>query len=226
MVFWALSYTSQVKLARGLERRLEQLVDGLAAKVFRGRVHPLELAARLIREADLALADGPAGPVAPNRFDVSLGGETAADADPRPAETVLAEAVAETAIERGWRLEGPVEVDIVITPGEKAIVVKTSVARGRLDPWAFLDPNEGTSLIVRPNRAIIGRSATSDVHIPSEDVSRHHALIWREAGRTWVADLESSNGTHLNGHLLEKPTELFPGDAVAFGDVSFKYRVA
>ena len=42
-------------LARGIERRLERLVDGLAARLFRGRIHPVELGALLIREADLAM---------------------------------------------------------------------------------------------------------------------------------------------------------------------------
>ncbi len=215
-----------MKLARGLERRLEALVDGIAAKLFRGRVHPLELAARLIREADLAVSDGPAGPVAPNRFQVRLGGETAAEADPRPAETVLAEAVAETAVERGWRLEGPAVVEIEITPGEGGVKVEASVEHGPLEPWAYLDPQEGDPLAVRPNRAIIGRSSSGDVHVPADDVSRTHALLWREAGRIWLADLESSNGTRLNGHPIDRPTEVFAGDAIALGDASFRLRTA
>jgi hypothetical protein len=215
-----------MKLARGLERRLEALVDGIAAKLFRGRIHPLELAARLIREADLALADGPAGPVAPNRFRVAIGGETAADADPRPAETVLAETITETAIERGWRLEGPVDVEIVVAPGETGVRVEATVERGVGEAWAFFDPAEGEPLIVRPNRAIIGRSASGDVHVAADDVSRHHALVWREAGRIWLADLGSSNGTRINGHLIDRPTEVFSGDTIAVGEASFRFRVA
>lgn len=201
-------------------------MDGIAAKLFRGRIHPLELAAKLIREADLVLADGPAGPVAPNRFRVAIGGETAADADPRPAETVLAETITETAIERGWRLEGPVEVEILVTPGETGVRVEASVQHGTSEPWAFLDLPTGEALAIRPNRAIIGRSASGDVHIASDHVSRQHALVWREAGRIWLADLGSSNGTRLNGQPIDRPTELFAGDAVALGEASFRFRAA
>jgi hypothetical protein len=62
----------RVSLARGLEQRLERLIDGIAARLFRGRMHPVELGTRLVREADLALRTGPAGPVAPNDFEVAL----------------------------------------------------------------------------------------------------------------------------------------------------------
>ena len=216
----------RVKLARGLERRLEQLVDGIASTLFRGKVHPLELAARLIREADLAVTDGPGGPVAPNVFRVELGGETSADTDPAPAEVVLAEAVVETSLERGWRLEGPVSVSITVVPDERGVSVSTAVEPGPLEPWARLEPASDDPIPVRPNRAVVGRSGSSDVHLPDDDVSRTHALLWQEADRMWIADLESSNGTRLNGHLLAEPTELRDGDAVAFGDRSFRFRVA
>ena len=62
-------------LARGLERRLERLVDGLAAHLFRGRIHPVELGTRIVREADRGVFETHAGPGAPNAFVVTLGGE-------------------------------------------------------------------------------------------------------------------------------------------------------
>ncbi len=57
-------------LARNLERRLERLADGISAAVFRGRMHPVDLANRLVRQADLLVVDEPGGPRIPNRFDV------------------------------------------------------------------------------------------------------------------------------------------------------------
>ena len=50
------SYNPHMGLARNLERRLEKLVDGLSATVFRGRMHPVDLANRLVRQA--AVSDG------------------------------------------------------------------------------------------------------------------------------------------------------------------------
>ena len=59
-------------LARELEKRLERLVDGVSGAIFRGRVHPVDLGTRIIREADLSMTEGPAGPVVPNEFFLAL----------------------------------------------------------------------------------------------------------------------------------------------------------
>ena len=39
-------------LARELERRLERLVDGATAAVFRGRMHPVDMAEHLVRPVE------------------------------------------------------------------------------------------------------------------------------------------------------------------------------
>ena len=39
-------------LARELERRLERLVDGATAAVFRGKMHPVDMAEHLVRQVD------------------------------------------------------------------------------------------------------------------------------------------------------------------------------
>jgi hypothetical protein len=45
----------------------------------------------------------------------------------------------------------------------------------------------------------IGREATNDVELGDERVSRHHAVLWAEAGIWHVRDLDSANGTFI-GH--------------------------
>ncbi|NJR32893.1 MAG: DUF3662 domain-containing protein [Chamaesiphon sp. CSU_1_12] len=55
-------------LARKLEHRLEQLVDGLSAAIFRGGIHPVDLAGRVVRQADLSAFEGELGQEIPNDY--------------------------------------------------------------------------------------------------------------------------------------------------------------
>lgn len=215
-----------MKLARGLERRLEQLVDGLASRLFRGQLHPVELGARLVRETDLAVTDGPAGPAVPNRFQVLVPGDAPEEQSVGRLQRALATVIEDTAIDRGWRLEGPVEVVLDFdTSTGSSLAVNAETFAGQLQPWARLVPSTGgRSTNLEFNRVVVGRSADCDVHIGELGVSRRHAIIHRESGRTWVTDQRSSNGTRVNGKLIAAATPLDDGDVIAFGPAQFIYR--
>ncbi len=64
---------------------------------------------------------------------------------------------------------------------------------------------------------LIGRHPSCDVIVPAETVSRQHArLIFRDGG--WILqDLDSTNGTRLNGRYVGR-CRLRPGDELALGD--------
>jgi pSer/pThr/pTyr-binding forkhead associated (FHA) protein len=77
---------------------------------------------------------------------------------------------------------------------------------------------------IREGVNIVGRSPTCDVRIDDRTVSRRHAKLVRAGRRIWVEDLESSNGTYLNG----KPTRcasLAPGDVLCFGKLTVRIVV-
>ncbi len=216
-----------MELARALERRLERLVDGLAGRLFRGTLAPVELANRLVREADLAVYDGEAGPAVPNRYQLRLNpAEMPGHADAGTLERELAHVVAETAAQHGWRLDGPAAVELVADPDTPPgrLHCATAVAPGHLPPWAHLnDPARSRHLPLRHNREVLGRSQDADINIPDSQVSRFHALLWRESGGVWVIDLESRNGTLVNGVPALDPTPLAAGDVLKLGPVTFVY---
>src|SRR4051812_6942244 len=70
----------------------------------------------------------------------------------------------------------------------------------------------------------IGRSSGCAVHLPLAEISRHHARIRYHAGRFWVEDLQTLNGTLLNQHLIERPMPLKAGDRIRIGDQEFEVR--
>ena len=49
----------------------------------------------------------------------------------------------------------------------------------------------------------IGRSATNDIALDINSVSRKHALVFRREGAFLVKDLESTNGTRVNDTRVE-----------------------
>ena len=58
-------------------------------------------------------------------------------------------------------------------------------------------------------------------------VSRLHARLELRGGRYWIMDLNSTNGTALNGEELtpNEETELFHGDRVEIAGTLYEFRV-
>jgi pSer/pThr/pTyr-binding forkhead associated (FHA) protein len=73
--------------------------------------------------------------------------------------------------------------------------------------------------------AIIGRGKGSAVRIPSSGVSRKHCRISELAGQITIEDLESTNGTLLNGEAIRGVQLLQPGDRIRVGPVIFLVEV-
>lgn len=66
--------------------------------------------------------------------------------------------------------------------------------------------------------ATIGRGADNDVRVDSAIISRYHAMLRRTADQWTLTDLESTNGTRLNGRDVEYPQQVHPGDEIAFAN--------
>ncbi len=214
-----------VSIARSLERRLEQFVDGMSARIFRGAMHPVELANRIVREADLAETSGLTGPTIPNAYRITVGTDEApSTADLNALERELRGSLEATAADRGWRLNGPATVTVIPDPNATGISVVAVDEPGEPAPWGRLESSDGRTVLLRYNRTMVGRSSDVDARLDHPQVSRYHALIWREAGAVWLVDLESSNGTIVAGApAAADPVELRPDDIVIFGPLAYRF---
>ena len=79
---------------------------------------------------------------------------------------------------------------------------------------------KGQRLIVKTPVVNIGRADYNDVVFPDESVSTTHAKLQRREGVWVLVDLDSTNGTFIDGDQVKGEAPLAPGATVRFGDVS------
>lgn len=68
----------------------------------------------------------------------------------------------------------------------------------------------------------IGRKSDNDIHLDNLAVSSHHAKILTILNDSFIEDLNSTNGTYLNGSLVKKNV-LADGDIIKVGKHELKY---
>ena len=72
-------------------------------------------------------------------------------------------------------------------------------------------------------RVVIGRSRDADIQVADANVSRRHAEVRQEGAAYWVVDLDSTNGTEVNGRRLKR-AKLRPGDKITVGATELVFR--
>ncbi|MGR0218851.1 FHA domain-containing protein FhaB/FipA [Agromyces sp. ZXT2-6] len=70
----------------------------------------------------------------------------------------------------------------------------------------------------------IGRSSDSAIIIRDDYTSTHHARLMLWNGRWMIQDLDSTNGTFLNGSRVTVPTPIPLGATVKVGATTFELR--
>jgi hypothetical protein len=86
---------------------------------------------------------------------------------------------------------------------------------------------EGSRFAQENGRLIMGRSSDfSHVQVDDRSVSKRHAAVRIRGASLYIEDLESANGTLVNGKKLEpfRDTLLEPGDTITIGRLSFRLR--
>ena len=116
---------------------------------------------------------------------------------------------------------------------DMANIPVTGTARFGINAEIMLRFRETSSIIiVKPNReTTIGRSDVASSHYPNIDlapvggfekgVSRSHAVLHRSDNALALVDMNSANGTQVNGQRLtpNQPRILRDGDELRFGNV-------
>ncbi len=105
------------------------------------------------------------------------------------------------------------------------------MARKKPDPGASNRKSEARLVAIggqgprecalRTDKTSIGSAPDNDIVIDTPTVSRYHSVIRRTLRGYTVADLESTNGTFVNGIKIRNPMVLKRGDEVRFGAAAF-----
>jgi hypothetical protein len=80
---------------------------------------------------------------------------------------------------------------------------------------------------VDKRRVVIGRSKECEIKLSDPNTSRRHAEVRQEGAAYWLVDLDSTNGSAVNGHRTAR-AKLESGDTITIGstDLLFERRLA
>jgi hypothetical protein len=212
---------------KSVENRLERLFEKTFSRPFKSSLQPIEIGTRVVREVDLGRRLSTQGPLCANSIHVWLG---PADAErfqgfQKALVTELEETVRQHAVSEGYSFVGPVKVEIFIDDDLKAgaLQVKAEFVGGESQPRLLA--SDGRSFAVGDQPLVIGRSPDVAVVVNDTNVSRQHAEVWRTSEGVAVRDLQSTNGTYVNGHRISA-VSLSPRDDVTVGTLHFRIELA
>ena len=69
-------------------------------------------------------------------------------------------------------------------------------------------PNRSQSIELKDKPIYIGRSSDNDIQIKDNTVSRRHLKVFARDNRYYLEDLDSKNGTYVNGEQIHSGTEI------------------
>lgn len=84
-------------------------------------------------------------------------------------------------------------------------------------------PDVGREILLGDYRMIMGRRDACDIVLSDTSVSRRHVQFEPTGGRYWLTDLDSTNGTFLNGVPVDN-AELTSGDVISVGSTVLIFK--
>lgn len=99
--------------------------------------------------------------------------------------------------------------------------IRTQVASSNVAYAVLVDTKTKRPIYIKKKDLLIGRGEDADIRIASQAVSSHHARIHQTSKGWALSDLDSHNGTKLNGRYITQPQLIFDEDMITFGDKVF-----
>jgi hypothetical protein len=217
-----------VGLLDSFEKGLERAVNSAFAKTFRSGIQPVEVASALRSELDKKAAVVSRDRIlAPHTFVVRL-----SPADDDRMKTLgaalgveLDALVHKHAKAQGYSFAGPVTItlqrDEQVSTG--TLRVESSAAEGRVAWRGVLDVAGQRHPLVK-GRTVLGRGSDADITVADAGTSRRHVEILWDGERAMVRDMNSTNGTLLNGQKISEAA-LPPDATVTIGHTDIVFRV-
>lgn len=215
-------------LLDNFERGLERVVNGAFAKTFKSGLQPLEITSALRRELDTRAAVVARDRIlVPNSFSVGLA--------PRDHERMrslgpalideLSRQVQQHATAQRYSFSGGISIELVERPEltEGMVRVDSNSVQGTVEWTPVLEIN-GARHPLSKARTVIGRGTEADITIDDPGISRRHIEVLWDGRRGQVNDLDSTNGSTLDGQPLTRAV-LEPDAVIGLGRTRIVFRV-
>jgi hypothetical protein len=233
------------------EALAQRMVEGTFARLFAGRLSPLEVATKLATAVEEYRATYPDSLVAvPSRYEVYVNPSDLShmQAQEPNLEAELAKHVSDLVGGAGFVSSDPVRVSLIgrhdvslhevqVRAGAQdevspAVEKTREIAPVRTDQLTTAEevPSGRPFLILDGRRHFdlrqpivgLGRGVENDVILEDPRVSRRHAQLRLRYGRYVLYDLGSTGGTEINGYPVRECV-LHSGDVISFAGVQVIY---
>jgi hypothetical protein len=216
-----------------LEQALARVIDGGIAAMFRLGVQPADIGRRLEHALLGSRRTSMGKVIGANHYLVTLHPEDYATF--ASWETALARELenwlADIAFRYGVTMLASPQVVIEPDPGVGRHAVRVAAdfsatpeagasqrkAIARLIPLT----QQGEVIVLSDLETSVGRASSNDLAISAAEVSRKHARLRRDGSTLELHDLDSTNGTWVNGVRITTH-HAKSGDEIAFGTVRFR----
>ncbi|MBV8727131.1 MAG: DUF3662 domain-containing protein [Candidatus Eremiobacteraeota bacterium] len=210
-----------------IEEACASLIERAFARTFPSDLEPAHIARKLVATMEAKASHEGRTIVAPGTYTVRVSAEDFARlaAHRQYLEQEWAALIAEVArrvsiafdeppdvmlVEDPAVVTGAVEIDTAFTETPAAKHYRLRIVKGL--------PPEGIYPLDRT--VAIGRSTTNDVVLTDPRVSRRHARIETSSGEPILVDLDSTNGTFVNGKRVTEPLHLSAGNVMTLGNTT------
>ena len=210
-----------------IENRLELIVEGFFARVFKSGLRPIEIGKRILRTIDsnrTVAIDGQQ--IAPNHFIIQLSPEDNKNflEIQKTLKNDLTKSVREYCKKESYQFLGKIHIEFE-TDSNRPIGTFEIQATLKEDKENFtecLKDDLGGITYLLGQITTLGRHSDSDIVLHEKAASRYHAEIHRRDDGIFFVDKESTNGTHINSQRISEH-KLNNGDQIRIGKTTFLF---
>lgn len=195
-----------------IEQKLEKLVEGTFTRAFPSSVKPIELGKRVRRVLEDKKTIGVQGQIIiPNRYVISLSLKDLENIESiqESIQREISSSIRDHANDENYHFQGTLTVEIFSNSSLKTGSIEVDGLfeenKGGFPPGSLIDEN-GERLIITEQKLSIGRDTKSTMQVVDVEVSRNHAEIRLLNTSFVLIDLQSTNGTFVNGQRVQEHT--------------------
>ena len=195
-----------------IEQKLEKLVEGTFTRAFPSSVKPIELGKRVRRVLEDKKTIGVQGQIIiPNRYVISLSLKDLENIESiqESIQREISSSIRDHANDENYHFQGTLTVEILSNSSLKTGSIEVDGLfeenKGGFPPGSLIDEN-GERLIITEQKLSIGRDTKSTMQVVDVEVSRNHAEIRLLNTSFVLIDLQSTNGTFVNGQRVQEHT--------------------